>query len=69
MWSGNETTARVKSSFEPGLSAGSRDIVVNVQQAMVCISLTFHPGTICFEPQNTVPHGPCMLHAGSSNSQ
>ena len=36
-------------------TAGSRDTVVDVQQAMVCIALSFHPGTICFEPQNMVP--------------
>ena len=43
--------------------AGSQDIVIDVQQAMVCIALFFNPGTICFEPQNTVPHGPCMQEA------
>ena len=35
-------------------TADSRDLVIDVQQAMACIALTFHPGMICFEPQNTV---------------
>ena len=49
--------------------AGSQDLVVDVQQAMACIALTFHPGTICFElksrsdqPRTRSPH------AGTSNS-
>jgi len=48
---------------------GSRDLVVDIQQAMACIALTFHPGTICFElhsrsdqPRTWFPH------AGSSDS-
>ena len=44
-------------------TAGSRDIVVDVQQAMVCIAVSFHPGTICFELQHMVPHGPRMQEA------
>ena len=68
-------------SFERGLSvldfirrlqasmAGSRDLVVDVQQAMACIALTFHPG-ICFElkSRSDQPRTPSP-HAGSSNSQ
>ena len=44
-------------------TAGLQDIVVDVQQAMVYIALTFHPGTICFKSQNTVSHGPHMQEA------
>ena len=69
-------------SFERGLSvldfirrlqasmAGSRDLVVDVQQAMACIALTFHPGMICFElkSRSDQPRTPSP-HAGSSNSQ
>ena len=47
----------------------SRDLVVDLQQAMACIALTFRPGTICFElklrsdqPRTRSPH------AESSNS-
>ena len=43
--------------------AGSRDLFVDLQQAMACIALTFHPGTICFElksrsdqPRTRSPH-------------
>ena len=51
----------LKLSFEPGLSildfvwklqassAGLQDLVINVQQAMVCIAPVFYPGMICFE--------------------
>ena len=46
-------------------TAGSRDLVVDVQQAMACNVLTFHPGTICFElksrsdqPRTRSPHAP-----------
>ena len=50
-------------------TAGLQDIVVDVQQAMVYIALTFHPGTICFKSQNTVSRGPHMqeavTHSGS----
>ena len=50
--------------------SGSRDLVVDLQQAMACIALTFRPGSICFElksrsdqPRTRSPH------AESSNSQ
>ena len=51
-------------------TAGSRDLVVDVQQAMACIALTFHPGTICFELKSrSDQHRTPSPHAGSSNSQ
>ena len=30
-------------------TAGSLDLVVDVQQTLASIAVTFHPGTICFE--------------------
>ena len=71
---GTRPLHKLKLSFELGLSvldfvwrlqastAGSRDLVIDVQQAMACI--TFHPGMICFELKSTSPeHGPRMQEA------
>ena len=70
-WDGNETVGivgfdfcygwRVIVDFRLYSTASQRDMVVHVQQAMACIALTFHPGTIGFEPQNTV--SACMQEA------
>ena len=43
--------------------SGSRDLVVDLQQAMACIALTFRPGKICFELKSRSEHGPRMQKA------
>ena len=76
---------KLKLSFECGLSvldfvwrlqastAGSWDLVIDVQQAMACIALTFHPETICFDlkSRSDQPRTPSRMQEarGSSNSQ
>ena len=79
---GTRPLHELKLSFKPGLSvldfvwrlqastAGSRDLVIDGQQAMTCIALTFHPGMICFELKSRSNQPRTRsLHAGSSNSQ
>ena len=71
---GTRSLHKLKLSFELGLSvldfvwrlqastAGSWDLVIDIQQAMECIS--FHLGTICFELKSTSQeHSPRMQEA------
>ena len=64
-WSHSQTVWRLQVSTD-----GSWDLVVNIQQAMACITLTFHPWTIYFELKSRSDQPRTRsLHAGSSNSQ